>query len=76
VTTARFLEIFALGSLRDLPDPDALEAPGPAPSERNDEVEAALDDAFGLDDDESADEDGGAFDEATFEEEPAQSRFG
>ena len=48
VTTARFLEMFALGSLRDLPDLDALEAAGPVQSERIDEVEAALDDAFGL----------------------------
>lgn len=75
VTTQRFLEVFALGGLRDLPELDTLEAPGPAPSERNDEVEAVLDDAFGLDDDESADEDDDAFDETTFEEEPAQSRF-
>ena len=76
VTTARFLEVFALGSLRDLPDLDALEAPGPVQSECNDEVEAALDDAFGLDDEEGADEEDGAFDEAAFEEEPARSRFG
>ena len=34
---------------RDLPDLDTLEAPGPVQSERNDEVNAALDDAFGLD---------------------------
>jgi hypothetical protein len=56
---------------RDLPDLDTLEAPGPVQSERNDEVNAALDDAFGLDD-----EDDDAFDAAAFEEEPARSRFG
>ena len=38
VTTARFLEVFALGSLRDLPDLDALGAAGAT----------ALDDALGL----------------------------
>jgi hypothetical protein len=62
--------------LRDLPDLDTLEAPGPVQSERNDEVKAALDDAFGLDDEKSADEDDDAFDAAAFEEEPARSRFG
>jgi segregation and condensation protein B len=58
VTTKRFLEIFALDSLRDLPDLEALEAGELARSEPND-VDAALDDVLGMDagveeDDESA----------------------
>ncbi|QGN00019.1 SMC-Scp complex subunit ScpB [Methylocystis parvus] len=54
VTTARFLEVFALGSLRDLPELDELE---------NDEtrsvdegVEAALDEVLWLNDEEGADD--------------------
>jgi segregation and condensation protein B len=46
VTTQRFLEIFALGSLRDLPDLDALQDAGAGNG--NDNVEVALDDALGL----------------------------
>jgi chromosome segregation and condensation protein ScpB len=42
VTTARFLEVFALGSLRDLPDLDALDDAGAR------DIEAALDDALRL----------------------------
>jgi hypothetical protein len=50
VTTARFLEIFALGSLCDLPDLDALDALGAigAGGEIGDETEAALDDVLGI----------------------------
>ncbi|WP_036279922.1 hypothetical protein [Methylocystis sp. ATCC 49242] len=48
VTTQRFLEAFALGSLRDLPDLDALEATGAMAREIDDEVETALDDALGV----------------------------
>ena len=48
VTTARFLEVFALGSLRDLPDLDALEDAGAGGREIDDEIEGALDDALGL----------------------------
>lgn len=46
VTTQSFLEIFALGSLRDLPDLDALQDAGAGNG--NDNVEVALDDALGL----------------------------
>ncbi|MDJ0450877.1 MULTISPECIES: SMC-Scp complex subunit ScpB [Methylocystis] len=46
VTTQRFLEMFALGSLRDLPDLDALGAAGA--TALDDEIEAALDGALGL----------------------------
>jgi len=60
VTTARFLEIFALGSLRDLPDLDAADTLGRAADGR---IEAALDDAFGLDDEERAKENDNAFDD-------------
>jgi segregation and condensation protein B len=69
VSTQLFLEVVALGSLRDLPDLDTLEAPTAPRRERDDEIEAALDDAFGLDDEESADEDDDAFDAAALEEE-------
>jgi len=48
VTTARFLEVFALGSLRDLPDLDALDAAGAGGREIDDEIEGALDDALRL----------------------------
>ena len=48
VTTARFLEIFALGSLADLPDLDTLDAAGGSGRETDDAIEAALDDALGL----------------------------
>lgn len=52
VTTPRFLEVFALGSLNDLPDLDALDATlAPALEET---VETALDDALGLTDDDGA----------------------
>ncbi|WP_281807221.1 SMC-Scp complex subunit ScpB [Methylocystis echinoides] len=50
VTTARFLEVFALGSLRDLPDLETLGSSPAARGEPDDDIEAALDDAFGLDD--------------------------
>jgi hypothetical protein len=46
VTTQRFLEVFALGSLNDLPDLEALGDHGAR--ERDDDVEAALDDTLGL----------------------------
>jgi segregation and condensation protein B len=52
VTTQRFLKVFALGSLRDLPDLDTLDNAGAR--ERDDSVEAALDDALGLMEEEGA----------------------
>jgi hypothetical protein len=76
VTTQRFLEVFALGSLRDLPDLDTLEVPSAPQRERDEEIEAALDDAFGLDDEESADENDDAFDTLELEKESASFRFG
>ena len=57
VTTARFLEVFALGSLRDLPDLDALGAAGAGGTEIDDEIEGALDDALGLFDTQGAPDD-------------------
>jgi hypothetical protein len=48
VTTARFLEMFALGSLRDLPDLETLDAAGALGRDADHGVEAALDDALGL----------------------------
>jgi segregation and condensation protein B len=61
VTTARFLEMFALGSLRDLPDLDMLESA----KDRDVEIEAALDhaldDALGVRDDEGPEDE--AFDD-------------
>ncbi len=48
VTTARFLEVFALGSLRDLPDLDALGVAGAGGRVVDDQIEDALDDALGL----------------------------
>jgi len=57
VTTARFLEIFTLGSLRDLPDLDALDAAGAGETEIDDEIEGALDDALGLFDTQGAPDD-------------------
>jgi segregation and condensation protein B len=76
VTTQRFLEVFSLGSLRDLPDLDTLEVSAAPRSERDDEIEAALDNAFGLEDQENADEDDDAFEEEALEEDRARSRFG
>jgi segregation and condensation protein B len=64
VTTARFLEVFALGSLSDLPDLDAADTFG---GEAEDSVEAALDGAFGLYDEERAKEDDNAFDDTGVE---------
>jgi segregation and condensation protein B len=61
VTTQRFLEVFSLGSLRNLHDLDTLEVPATPRREPNDEIEAALDDAFGLNEEEGADD---IFDEA------------
>ncbi len=46
VTTQRFLEMFALGSLRDLPDFDMLD--NAETRDVDDGVETALDDALGL----------------------------
>ncbi|MGJ0393147.1 MAG: SMC-Scp complex subunit ScpB [Methylocystis sp.] len=65
VTTQRFLEMFALGSLRDLPDLDALDADGGLGQEADDGVEAALDDALGLAEAEGAGD--SAFDETEVE---------
>jgi hypothetical protein len=47
VTTQGFLEVFALDSLRDLPELDALEPGGLARSGPNEEVNSALDDVLG-----------------------------
>lgn len=55
---------------------DRLEVPSAPQRERDDEIEAALDDAFGLGDEESADENDDAFDKLELEEEPASFRFG
>ncbi|RTL80490.1 MAG: SMC-Scp complex subunit ScpB [Hyphomicrobiales bacterium] len=52
VTTARFLEMFALGTLRDLPELDTLDD---ARAEEAEDVEAALYDAFGLEEEEADD---------------------
>jgi chromosome segregation and condensation protein ScpB len=57
VTTARFLETFALGSLRDLPALDALDDAGAGGTEIDDEIAGALDDALGLFDTEGAPDD-------------------
>jgi hypothetical protein len=57
VTTARFLEMFALGSLRDLPDLDAIDDAGAGGSEIDDEIDGALDDALGLFDRQGAPDD-------------------
>ncbi|GLI95601.1 SMC-Scp complex subunit ScpB [Methylocystis echinoides] len=65
VTTQKFLEVFALGSLRDLPELDALGNAGAR--DRDDGVEAALDDAFGLTEEESVEADAGAFDDTEIE---------
>lgn len=48
VTTKRFLEIFALDSLRDLPDLEALERDGLTRSEPDESADAALDDVLGV----------------------------
>nr|CCD32243.1 Putative transcriptional regulator, chromosome segregation and condensation protein, ScpB [Methylocystis sp. SC2] len=63
VTTERFLEMFALGSLRDLPDLDGLDDAGA--NERDDPAEAALDDALGFGEEEGAE--GAVFDAAEAE---------
>ncbi|GLI95094.1 SMC-Scp complex subunit ScpB [Methylocystis echinoides] len=63
VTTPRFLQVFALGSLRDLPDLDTLDGPRVREAE-DDGVEAALDDVLGPGDEEGAEAEGDAFDEA------------
>ncbi len=60
VTTQRFLEVFALGSLRDLPDLDALDDPRAGEAE---DVEAALDDALRLMEEEGGEADDTALDE-------------
>ncbi|HEY8163884.1 MAG TPA: SMC-Scp complex subunit ScpB [Methylocystis sp.] len=65
VTTSRFLEMFALGSLRDLPDLDALDAAGMREADGG--VEAALDDALGLLEKEAAEAEDGAFDDTEIE---------
>ncbi len=67
VTTARFLEIFALGSLADLPDLDALDAAGASGRETDDAIEAALDDAFGLSEEAGVEAEDGAFDDMEVE---------
>jgi segregation and condensation protein B len=67
VTTQRFLEVFALGSLADLPDLDAPELSAKRREELDDEVKAELDDALGLHDEENGIEGDDAFDEAEAE---------
>jgi len=52
VTTQRFLEMFALGSLRDLPDLDSLD--DPRVGKTDDRIDAALDAALGLIEEEEA----------------------
>jgi Segregation and condensation complex subunit ScpB len=62
VTTARFLEMFALGSLRDLPDLDMLEDAGARGRDFDDGAGAELDNALGLSEEECAEvefDDGG-----------------
>jgi segregation and condensation protein B len=54
VTTARFLEMFALGSLRDLPELELLQ--DATAGDGNDGVEVVLDDALGLNEEEEADD--------------------
>ncbi|WP_036279932.1 SMC-Scp complex subunit ScpB [Methylocystis sp. ATCC 49242] len=66
VTTARFLEVFALGSLNDLPDLDAPGVAGTGGMEIDDEVQGALDDALGLFEKPGAADDG-AFTETEWE---------
>jgi segregation and condensation protein B len=56
VTTKRFLEIFALENLRDLPDLETLEPGGLKKAEESDDIEAALDDALGMDAEEREEE--------------------
>jgi segregation and condensation protein B len=67
VTTQRFLEAFALGSLNDLPDLDTLDAAGAKGSDVDDEVEAALDDALGLIEEEGAEVEDRELDETEVE---------
>jgi hypothetical protein len=55
--TARFLEVFALGSLRNLPELDALDTVGTVGREIDDVIEGALDDALGLFDGQGAPDD-------------------
>ncbi len=66
MTTQRFLEVFALGSLRDLPDLDALDDAGALGREADEGAEAALDDALGLIEAEGT-EDDSLFDETEIE---------
>lgn len=49
MTTQRFLEVFAFGSLCNLADLDARGVDGAFGRNADNEVEAAVDDAFGLD---------------------------
>ena len=71
------LKILRGGPLAPLtPDLDTLEVPAAPRRERDDEIEAALDDAFGLGDEEIADKDDDAFEEEALEEDRARSRFG
>ncbi|RTL83376.1 MAG: SMC-Scp complex subunit ScpB [Hyphomicrobiales bacterium] len=67
VTTARFLEVFALGSLNDLPDLDTLDSAGAMGRDADDGVEAALDDALGLLEEERAEADDRELDETEAE---------
>ena len=67
VTTQRFLEMFALGSLRDLPDLESLDATAVIGRDVDDEVEAALDEALGLIEEEREEVDDSALDETEVE---------
>jgi hypothetical protein len=66
VTTARFLEVLALGSLRDLPDLATLTSCALS-QDADDDVEAAFDDALGLIDEDGAEVVDSAFDEPEVE---------
>lgn len=67
VTTPCFLEVFALGSLRDLHDLESLDATAVIGRDVDDEVEAALDEALGLIEEERAEVDNSALDETEVE---------
>jgi segregation and condensation protein B len=67
VTTPRFLEVFALGSLRDLPDLESRDATAVVGRDVDDEVEAALDEALGLIEEEREEVDDSALDETEVE---------
>jgi segregation and condensation protein B len=67
VTTARFLEVFTLGSLRDLTELDMLEDAGARGRDFDDGAEAELDDALGLSEVEGAEVQDSEFEETEVE---------